>query len=172
MGPPMLREAVWAQNMDLARLLVEYGADSTVLERDQSTSLHAVVRRGSVGLTHLLIEYGKDGVTPLHLAVRKARVDLPRLLVDYGADTMAKDKDGSIPLHLVAARESGGAYLARFLVEQGVDATAYWQDNRGRTPLYFASGAGRKDLASFLVEHGAEHNHGRLSRTLYSLVGM
>jgi len=111
---------------------VEYGADATVLERDQSTSLHAAVRRGSVGLTRLLIEYGKDGVTPLHLAVRKGRVDLARLLVDHGTDTMAKDKDGSIPLHLVAARESGGAYLARFLVEQGVDATAHWQDNRGR----------------------------------------
>ena len=32
--------------------------------------------------------------------------------------------------------------------------------------------SGGADLARFLVEHGAQHNHGRLCRTLYSLLGM
>lgn len=44
----MLREAMWAQDVDLTRLLVEYGADATMSDRNQLTPLHVVARRGSV----------------------------------------------------------------------------------------------------------------------------
>ena len=38
-GPTMLREAMWAQDVDLTRLLVEYGADATMSDRNQLTPL-------------------------------------------------------------------------------------------------------------------------------------
>ena len=44
----MLREAMWAQDVDLTCLLVEYGADTTMSDRNQLTPLHVVARRGSV----------------------------------------------------------------------------------------------------------------------------
>jgi len=59
--------------VDLARLLVEHGADVTA----QDT----------------------DGSTPLHSASAMGSVDLARFLVEHGADVTTQQKDGAIPLH-------------------------------------------------------------------------
>jgi serine/threonine-protein kinase TNNI3K len=67
-----VREGNWEGNVDIARLIVEYGADAVVQDR--------------------------HGSTPLHIAAQNVSADLARLLAEHGADTTAQDKDGSTPL--------------------------------------------------------------------------
>jgi ankyrin repeat protein len=113
-------------HVEVARLLIEQGANATVK--------------------------GKDGITPLHLATREQRIDLVRLLVEQGADVAAKDNDERTPLHF-AVRE-GSVDLARLLIEHGADVTA--KDNARLTPLHFAIWEGSVDLTRLLIEHGAD----------------
>ena len=61
--------------MEIARLLVEHGADITARTNDGSTPLHVASRLGGVGVVQSLIEHGadvraedKDGLSRLDLA--------------------------------------------------------------------------------------------------------
>ena len=101
-----------AGGVDLARLLIEKGAD-----------VNAVGKEG-----------GKEG-TPLWYAARAVRageaggVDLAKLLIENGADVNAvgKDSDGHVSTPLwwaaraVLAGKAGGAELARLLIEKGAE---------------------------------------------------
>jgi len=147
-------------HMEVARILVEQGADKEAKDKDGLTPLHHAAEGGSVDLVRLLIEdygtnatvQGKDGWTPLHSAAQQGRVDLAHLFVEPGAVVTALDKNGRTPLHLVA--KHGNVDLVRFLVEKhGAYATA--QDKDGWTPLHFAAQQGLVDLAYLLIKFGA-----------------
>jgi ankyrin repeat protein len=157
---------------DLAKFLVENGADAAAKDKRGSTLLHLVSKRGSEDLALFLLKHGvdvtcqnDDGFTPLHLASKRGSVYLARLLVEHGADVTVnlKSKDGSTPLHMaVRVREielferDQLVNLARVLIKHGADVTAL--DKSGSTPLDEAKRVGRTDLVSFLssVEHGAD----------------
>jgi hypothetical protein len=81
-----LHNASASGNVDLARFLVERGADATAKDKDSSTPLHRV-----------------------------SALDLACFLVEHGADPMAKDKDGANPLHTVLRRRNVNlhAYIIR-----------------------------------------------------------
>jgi Ankyrin repeats (3 copies)/Ankyrin repeats (many copies) len=112
-------------NEEVARVLVEHGAEVSAKD--------------------------KDGSTPLHEASSGGGVDLARFLVEHGADASAKGENGLTPLHEASSR--GHVYLARFLVEHSADVSA--EDESGSTPLHLASSHRCVDLIRFLVEHGA-----------------
>ena len=85
--------------MDLARLLIEYGADAAQDEVG-ATPLHKA-SSGGVEMAQFLIEHGANvaaqderGWTPLHGASSRGHVDLTRLLINHGADSAAKDEHG------------------------------------------------------------------------------
>jgi len=129
-------------HVDVARLLIKYGADATAQSSDGTTPLHRASEWGHVDLARLLIEHGadvaaqsNDGTTPLHRASEEGHVDLAQLLIDHGADTTAQSNNGSTPLHW--ASEGGHVDLARLLIDHGADATAQSKD--GTTPLHRAS---------------------------------
>ena len=113
-------------HLDLARMLVERGADMSAQRNDGSTALHLASENGHVDLAQMLVERGadvsaqrKDGSTALHWASRYGHVDLARMLVERGADVSAQTKDGSTALHW--ASQNGHVDLARMLVERGAD---------------------------------------------------
>ena len=142
--------------VDVARLLIEHGADTTAQSKDGTTPLHRASKRGHVDVARLLIEHGadataqsNDGTTPLHHA---SKLDVAWLLVDHGADATAQSNDGTTPLH--QASLWANVDVARFLIEHGADATAQSKD--GTTPLHQASLWGRVDVARLLIEHGAD----------------
>ena len=85
-------------HVDLARMLVECGADVSAQKEDGSTALHLALEYGHVDLARMLVERSADvssqnkyGSTSLHLASRYGHVDLARMLVDRGADVSAQD---------------------------------------------------------------------------------
>ena len=95
-GQTALMWALSEQHLDVARALVQHGAD---------------VRGGSA-----------SGFTPLMFAVRQGDFDAVKLLLAQGADVNTVAADGVSALHVATVR--GNAALAEYLMEQGADPNA------------------------------------------------
>jgi ankyrin repeat protein len=142
-------------HVEVARLLVEHGADVAARDEHESTALHFAVQEASVGLARLLIEHGANvaardeyGSTPLDLAVRRGSVDLARLFVDYGADATGHDNlslSHVVPRSGSVKPEVAGSFRRARIVEKKWSAQ-----------LELAVQAGNVDLARLLVTHGAD----------------
>jgi ankyrin repeat protein len=154
-----LLTAVKNGDNDLARLLIEKGADLNAKDDYQYTPLHWAAKGGHTTLARLLIEKGADlntkderKQTPLHWAAMYGHIDLARLLIEKGADLNAKDDYQYTPLHWAA--ENGDIDLTRLLIEKGADLNA--RDAKQWTPLHWAAENGHAAAARLLIEKGAD----------------
>jgi len=98
-------------HVEVAKLLLEHGADLNAKNKYGWTPLHYAALNGRVDIVATLLEHGADpnvqdkfGRTPLHLAASEGRVDVVRLLLERGADPTVKDKDGDTPLDIARRR--------------------------------------------------------------------
>ena len=145
-------------DLEIAHLLIAWGADPLVANKDGWTALHTAAWCGHEAVAGLLIDGGadvlavdKDGSTPLHRAVRKGFEEMARLLIDRGADVLAIDKEESTPLH--GAAGEGHEAIARLLIDGGAKVMAV--DKDGSTPLHRAVRNGREAIAQLLIDRGA-----------------
>jgi ankyrin repeat protein len=98
-------------HVEVAKLLLEHGADLNAKNESGWTPLHKAAFWGRVDIVATLLEHGADpdvqdkfGRTPLHSAALEGHVDVVRLLLEYGADPTAKNEDGDTPLDLARRR--------------------------------------------------------------------
>ncbi len=111
--------------VEIARLLVEAGADPTKKNADGYTPLLLACERGSTGLVNYFASKGADatiaggalGATGLHAAAAKGYGDLAAFLIASGADVNAKDADGRAPLYY--ATRYGNTEIAKALKAKG-----------------------------------------------------
>lgn len=96
-GATPLRLAVFAGKIDVAELLIEYGADVNAVDSTSQTALHLVatreIRKNEYSITRLLLDSGADvntqdadGMTALHYAVSKGKERLINLLMGARPD--------------------------------------------------------------------------------------
>jgi ankyrin repeat protein len=123
------------EKVDVARMLIERGADVTAQD--------------------------DDGWTPLHyLSFLGQEVDA-RMLIECGADLTAQDENGQTPLHFASVPSSPYwtspqryAEVANMLLENGADVNA--RNKNGLTPFVLASKHGLAEVILVLVQHGAD----------------
>lgn len=115
-----LHYAVDNNNIELAKLLIEYGADVRMADSGPSL-IYAAIHSSDVGMVKLLIEKGArverrigDGGNLLHVAVENNCYDMAELLIECGADINARDGYGSYSPFYTAAFE-GHFHLAKLL---------------------------------------------------------
>ena len=104
-GATPLILAAWMGHLEVVRLLVEAGADSSHATLDFGmTALHSAAQNGHVEVACLLIENRGDidkgttcGETPLYLAAKNGHVDVVGLLLAARADSTARTHDGATP---------------------------------------------------------------------------
>ena len=140
MDSPLLL-AIRFRQVEVARSLIEHGADVT-LEADFGwTPLHLASQLGSLDLVNMFIEYGADvtartgdGYTPLDVASSKGYADVVGMLFDRGANVTAQEGRRT-PLHLASLY--GQVEVAHLLIELGADVKAHDED--GNTPLHVVS---------------------------------
>jgi ankyrin repeat protein len=82
-------------HLEVARCLLDHGADKEKASKDGNTPLHDACREGHLDVARLLLDCGVDkdvnvadeeGSTPLQNACYKGHVEVARLLLDRGAD--------------------------------------------------------------------------------------
>ena len=105
-----LMRAALAGDVELARMLLSYGADPKVISRDRETVLMAACGTGFINGYH-------RQRTPAE------RLELVKLLVELGLDVNAADNYGITPL--MVAANLGDLEVVRYLVSKGADLAAH-----------------------------------------------
>ncbi|HUK35639.1 MAG TPA: ankyrin repeat domain-containing protein, partial [Vicinamibacterales bacterium] len=105
-----LMRAAFSGDLELCRLLLDYGADSTIVSTDGETMVEAAAGLG-------FIQGYSKGKTP---AERLAAV---KLFVGLGADVNQADDYGITPL--MVAGNMGDTTIIQYLVDVGADLGAY-----------------------------------------------
>jgi ankyrin repeat protein len=175
---PLLHNAIPSGNIELVKLLIDYGASTTIQYVDMSPLFFAIFH-GLKDIAVLLIEHSPPSVvsgintrynsTPLHKALRKSGFeDVVRLLLDKGADVSIRSFIGT-PAHLAASEPS--EQNLRLLLDKGVDISA--AGRRGNTLLHEAVRGGQEGNVKLLLSRGADvsaqnrHRDTPLHRAVY-----
>ena len=151
-NPPFPVPSGRLDGLDMARTLVEYGAE---LDARQSKE----PRDGNRNVLD------RVGATPFLLSAKAADVEMMRLLADLGADPMLTTEEGATPLMAAAGvgiwkiGENPGTNeealaAVRLAWELGNDVNA--SDVNGDTALHGALHRGAGNIVQFLVEKGAD----------------
>lgn len=117
---PALFFAAISDQLEVAELLVEFGADVNIEERG-FTALHGAASFGRTRMVEWLLANGANvnalmpyGGTPLHLAAYGGHLPVADLLLQQGADPRIRTKDGDTAAE--KAREKGHDLLADLLL--------------------------------------------------------
>ncbi|KAJ0398645.1 hypothetical protein P43SY_009940 [Pythium insidiosum] len=164
---PMLYRAAWYGSIDIARLLLQRGADIESRNENGMTALNAAARCGHGDIVGLLIDHGadieakdKNGLTALCVASSGGHIDIVRRLLARGADLGSKSNNGDAALHFTASR--GWITVASLLLQHGADVET--RNENGETALHCAASSGQIEVVRLLLEHHvnivAEDNRG------------
>ncbi|TIO52666.1 MAG: c-type cytochrome [Mesorhizobium sp.] len=106
-------------NVEIAKLLIDRGADMNLPVSWQRTPLYAANKGGYADIVKLLLDRGANpnqvakSQTPLHVAAEKGCLQCVIHLVNAGADVNALTSNGNPPIHLakLSRHEDVVAYL-------------------------------------------------------------
>lgn len=121
-GHAPLGLAIFFRHPDLARLLIERGADvNAPSENAQKVApVHAAAAACDHATMRLLLERGADAnahqqldFTPMHGAASRGDVEMAKLLMEFGAERNPKGSDGQTPAD--AARGHGHEEFAEWI---------------------------------------------------------
>jgi len=151
-------------NIEIARLLLEAGADIDAGDSDNSTALGVAAMRKHGEMVAFLIERGADvnrrdrkADCPLSFAVYGRDEAIIQQLLDAGADLYFRNPNGETLLHVTCARGIRG--FAEHLLDNGAEIDAL--SSNGGTPLGFAAMRGHAEIVELLLDRGADPNPGQ-----------
>jgi len=140
---------------DIARYLIEKGADIHCANKKGNAPIHSAVFKGRLDTVNLLLDLGThietkedEGDTPLAWASYTGYASIVETLIARGADIHTVNKLAYTPLHW--ACYIGHLSVVKILVECGANIFAENQHNE--TPLFCASDCGRDDVYSYLLK--------------------
>jgi ankyrin repeat protein len=160
-GATALHEASYRGYADIAKYLLDKGADISVKNAPGLTPLHYAAmnyfsRYSNLDIVVMLIEKGADinakgtnGDVPIYIPAFNCNYDMVRLLIEKGADVNAKNDKGETPLH--ATSGNGNFECVNLLLANGADAKA--KTNDGKTASDLARDHGHTELAEGLDEY-------------------
>ena len=162
-------------HFEVAKLLIEKGADVDAKDNYDWTPLHYALRNGHLEVAKLLIEKGakydekyktKDGFTYLMAFSSCGLIDYCKELISKGADVNAENRYGWTSLHF--AGDKGHLEVAKLLIEKGAKYDEKYQTKDGVTYLMAFSGCGLIDYCKELISKGADVN----AKTNYGLTAL
>mmetsp|Transcript_69913 Transcript_69913/g.130641 ORF Transcript_69913/g.130641 Transcript_69913/m.130641 type:complete len:238 (+) Transcript_69913:29-742(+) len=116
-----------AGHLEVARFLLEQGADILCCDDGGWTPLHSCSSKGDASLVELLLEKRAEvdavtgaGVASIHFAASKGHMDVLQALVAAGAKKNVRDKHRSTPL--LRAAGTGRTEALRLLLNAKADA--------------------------------------------------
>lgn len=171
----MVKEAVERNNLNVARLFFEHGADPNAKytyedisdNRCEQNLLHIAVKQKKPQMVELLLDVGANvnaiargrrfWHTPLHIAVIESEVEIANVLLNRGADVNLTDQWCYANPALYEAIQRSSTLMTELLLGWGANVHAVTGGfNRYKWPMIHAV----KDaaIASILLDHGADVN--------------
>ena len=161
-----LTAALHYDQIELARLLVENGADVNLKDSDGRYPLNLACKAGNYDLVELMISKGakinvpgKEGYTPLHKAVEsgsKDSLEIVKLLVQKGANVNASTESGYTPLILAGWEDVNGFEIIKFLVSKKANINA--KTKKGTNVGMTCARLLNPEIYKFLGENGFNFN--------------
>lgn len=156
-GRTQLIRAIMEDEIELAKKLVEAGADLSLSDLQGMTALMWAAFKGQTEIVGMLIDEGADieaynndeGETPLLLATAEGHNKIVELLLDKGADIEAKNSQGETAFILAAY--NGHIEIVELLIDRGADIEA--KDSDGKTALSLAEEEGHKEIVKLLKKY-------------------
>jgi ankyrin repeat protein len=164
---------------DIAKYLIEQGADINLKDKDKSAPLHNAAYLGNLEIVDILLKKGAvslnegnfRGQTPLHFACERGLPEVANRLLDAGADIEARDMIGRTPLMTTGI--SKNISVAKDLIKRGADINAVVKRGPATyTTLTVAAMYGFKDLVDLLIDKDASISKDTLEPTLAFAVQM
>lgn len=151
-GSPLTGTAL-AGHVDIARLLIDRGADVNNGGWNADSPLEQATRENQQGMVALLLTAhanpdGDGRGQPLWIASYRGYDDIVRQLLQAGADPNLQDCLD------MAVRHSSSDNTTRLLLEGGADVKRV--DGLGMTPLHSGALYGRTERVRLLLEYGAD----------------
>jgi len=182
-GRTLLHRAVSSENLDVAKLLVENGAQVNEQDQNGKTPLDSAFEdahsSASMYIAEVLIRAGgrssldqyaycipairssnfdirfDDGLAPLHFAAREGHIVILRYLLEKKANIEAKNASGAPPLH--EAFRAGQIEAAKMLIQAGANVNA--RDAKGNTAMHLVMPLGaRSEGLALLLSKGGDPN--------------
>lgn len=150
-------------SLEGVKILVEYGADVNVLDKNDETTLYKATKANAVDVIDYLLEHNADLNCenaklnyPLHCAASEENWELVRKFVEHGANVNAIDSGSNLVLHYAVTNHK----MLKYLVEQISDANVSidFENFDGHTALFKAARIGKLDSVKYLVQNGADVN--------------
>ncbi|WPG98159.1 histone-lysine N-methyltransferase EHMT1-like protein [Acrodontium crateriforme] len=148
-----LHEACRANDSEMARFLLELGADVDMNNCYKTTPLMYAAKHGSVDLMETLLEFAPDlhkrsfiNTAAIHAAIWPAKIDVLELLLRAGANPDQPLFDGSTPLHCAANVRNPN--VAQCLLKYNADPTR--RNEQGKTALEIAQESDCIEVAQLL----------------------
>ncbi|MDX1924039.1 MAG: ankyrin repeat domain-containing protein, partial [Rickettsiaceae bacterium] len=149
------------RNIDVAKFLIENGADIKEIDRYGNSLLHNACNKRNIDVAKFLIENGADikeidryGNSLLYNACNKRNIDVAKFLIENGADVNERDQYGDSLLSIAVTHRN--LDTARLLVESGADINE--RDENGHSLLHKTIVEYDLDCAELLVELGAKRD--------------
>ncbi len=148
-------------HLDIAKLLLERGADLKARDGQGKTALNYAVMMGHMDVVRFLLDKGADakvttenGDSILMDLSDKPSLDLLRLLVEHGAGVRGRTKDMNRTVLMDIAPKANEQVL-QYVLGKGALADINARDNYGATALIQAASAGNAPAVRVLLAKGA-----------------
>jgi ankyrin repeat protein/L-ascorbate metabolism protein UlaG (beta-lactamase superfamily) len=158
--PPILVAAA-AGNVEIARILLDAGANIDAGDSDNSTALGVAAMRRQGEMVAFLIERGanvnhrdRKADCPLSFAVYGRDEAIIQQLLDASADLYFRNPNGETLLHIATAR--GVTSFVEHLLDNGADLNAR-SANLGK-PIDYAVMMGQPEVTQLFLDRGVDPN--------------
>jgi ankyrin repeat protein len=160
-GMTALHWAAYLDSFEIAKLLVDAGANVKAANRYEVTPLSLACANGNSAIVELLLNAGADANTSLHggetalmTAARTGDAGTIKALIARGANVDGKERRGQTAIMWAAAE--GHTDVITLLIQSGADFSTPLDS--GFTPLFFAVREGRRAAVRALLQAGADVN--------------
>lgn len=156
------------KDVNLAKLLLQYGANPNLADKNCITPLQIACREEHADMLHLLLDNGANlevppggGEAPLLIACQAVNKTIVDILLSKGADITKTDNCGNTVLHHIALAskeplKTSVVSLTAKLLASGAQINQLRQD--GLSPLFLACHSGNTELMELLLMKGADAN--------------
>lgn len=151
-GSSLIRQAIYRQRPDTARLLMELGAQPDFFDACALGDRNAIDTFLGMDST-LATAYAEDGFSALGLAIFFGHRDVAIHLLALGANANEPSRNAIKVTPLHSATSTGDLTMTAILLSHGADPNV--KEFLGGTPLHTAAGEGKLEIVQLLVRHGA-----------------